>query len=61
MFRDSYACSFVPLLAEAYSEIVLVDLRYIRSEMLNDYVSFDDADILFMYSTSMMNASTALK
>lgn len=61
VFRDSYACSFVPLLAEAYSEIVLVDLRYIRSEMLNDYVSFDDADILFMYSTSMMNASTALK
>lgn len=61
VFRDSYACSFVPLLAEAYSEIVLVDLRYIRSDMLNDYVSFDDADILFMYSTSMMNASTALK
>ena len=61
MFRDSYACSLIPLLAEAYSEIVLIDLRYINSNLLKDQVDFSNAEILFLYSATMMNSSLALK
>ena len=61
VFRDSYACSLVPLMAEAYSEIILVDLRYISSNLLIDFVDFSNADILFFYCASMMNSSLALK
>lgn len=61
IFRDSYASSISPLLAEAYSEIVLIDLRYISSDLLAEYVNFDNADILFLYSATMMNSSLALK
>jgi hypothetical protein len=61
IFRDSYASSISPLLAEAYSEIVLIDLRYISSDLLAEYVNFDNANILFLYSATMMNSSLALK
>ena len=61
VFRDSYASSLMPLLGECYSEIVLVDLRYISSNLLAEHVDFSDADILFLYSTTMLNSSLALK
>lgn len=61
VFRDSYACSLIPLLAESYQEIVLIDLRYMGSDLLKDHVEFNDADILFLYSATMMNSSLALK
>lgn len=61
VFRDSFGSSIAPLMADAYSEIVLVDLRYINSSLLNQYVDFSDADILFMYSTMMLNDSLAMK
>ncbi len=61
MFRDSYGSSIAPLMIECYSEIVLVDLRYISSDMLGEYVDFKNADALFIYSTSLLNNSLALK
>lgn len=61
IFRDSFGSSITPLLCEAYSEVVLVDLRYISSTMLSDFVDFEDADVLFMYSTVLLNDSFSLK
>ncbi len=61
IFRDSFGSSITPLLCEAYSEVVLVDLRYISSTMLSDFVDFKDADVLFMYSTVLLNDSFSLK
>ena len=61
VFRDSFGSSIAPLLSEAYSEIVLVDLRYISSEMLVQFVDFEDADVLFLYSTLLLNNSMAIK
>lgn len=61
MFRDSFGSSIAPLLISGYSEIVLVDLRYISSEMLDKYVDFDNADVLFLYSTIMLNNSLGIK
>ncbi len=61
VFRDSYASSLMPLLAQGYSEVTLVDIRYINSELLDQFVEFSDADVLFMYSVSVLNNSTSMK
>ncbi len=61
IFRDSYAGSLAPLLLDAYSEITLIDLRYISSSLLGNYVDFEDADILFLYNTILINNSAMLK
>ena len=61
IFRDSFGSSLAPLLIEAYSEIVLVDLRYISSDKLGEYVGFEGADVLFLYSTTMLNNSLGMK
>lgn len=61
IFRDSYASSLAPLLTEGYSKITLVDTRYISPKILNEYIDFENADILFIYSTLVINNSMALK
>lgn len=61
VFRDSYGASLIPLLSEGYSSITLVDLRYINSAYLGKYLEFTDQDVLFLYSTLLLNDSFALK
>lgn len=55
IFRDSFGSSLAPLLAEDYAAIYLVDIRYIFPEMLGQYVDFANKDILFLYSTLVLN------
>ena len=61
IFRDSYTSSLAPLLLTAYREITLIDLRYINTKLIGNYVDFEDADILFLYNTSIVNNSSMLK
>jgi len=61
IFRDSFASSLVPLLIPYYSKITLIDNRYINSENYLKYVEFNNQDILFMYSTLLINNSFSLK
>ena len=61
IFRDSFGSSIAPLLAEGYSETILIDLRYVSSGMLGNFVDFSNADVLFMYSTLLLNSSLSLK
>ena len=61
IFRDSYGSSIAPLLTGAYSKITLVDLRYISSQFLPQFVSFENQDVLFLYSTSLLNSGMLLK
>lgn len=61
VFRDSFASSLVPLLAEGYSKITLIDTRYIQPSLLDEYVDFSDADVLFLYSTTIWNHSETLR
>lgn len=61
IFRDSFGSSLAPLLLEQYSEIVLVDLRYISAGRIGEYVDFEDADILFAYNTLIWNNGSILK
>ena len=55
MFRDSFGSSLAPLLIENYSSITLVDLRYISSNLLEQYIEFNNQDVLFIYSTLILN------
>lgn len=61
VFRDSYASSLVPLLAEGYSKITLIDIRYVNSSMLGELVDFHGQDVLFLYSTLLLNSSMGLR
>lgn len=61
VFRDSFGSSLIPLLAEGYSSIYVVDIRYVASSLLGKYIDFEGKDILFLYSTLVLNSSTSLK
>ena len=61
LFRDSFGSSIAPLLVPCYEQIILVDIRYIRGEILQYFVDFKDADVLFLYSTLVINNSITLK
>lgn len=61
IFRDSFASSLAPLLLSEYSKITLIDLRYVPSKMLGEFVDFNNQDILFLYNTSTVNNSNILK
>ena len=61
VFRDSFGSSLIPLLVKDYSKITVVDTRYIAADLLERYISFDDQDVLFLYSTLILNSSGALK
>ena len=61
VFRDSFAASLLPLLAEGYSEITLADIRYLSPSMLGKFIDFTAQDVLFLYSTSVLNDSATIK
>lgn len=61
LVRDSFGSSLAPLLVGQYSEIVLVDLRYIATQLLPDYVDPAGAQVLFLWSARVANQSAMLK
>ena len=61
IFRDSFSSSIAPLLIDSYKRITLVDLRYIDYNILSDFLTIDNQDILFLYSTLIINNSDTLK
>ncbi len=61
IFRDSFASSIAPLLAESYSKITLIDIRYLAPELLGRFVDFGGSDVLFMYSAPVLNNSVTIK
>lgn len=61
LFGDSYATSLAPLLLEGYSEITLVDLRFMASSLISEHVDFKDAEVLFLYSAPIVNNSALLR
>lgn len=61
VFRDSFGSSIAPLLAEGYGKVTLVDIRYIQPGILSNYIDFSNKDVLFLYSTLVLNNSDTLK
>ncbi len=55
IFRDSFGSSIAPLLAEGYKKVTLLDIRYLPWERIQTFVDFQGKDVLFLYSTSMLN------
>ena len=59
IIKDSYAHSMVQFYMYHYSEITLVDLRYVNK--LSNYVSVDDYDqIMFVYNFASVNSDTSI-
>ncbi len=61
IFRDSFGSSIAPYFCEQYAKVTLVDLRYLNSGVLADFIEFDDQDVLFLYSTHILNTAMILK
>ncbi len=61
VFRDSFASSLLPLLIESYEKVTIIDIRYIQSSILGNFVEFNNQDVLFLYSTLVLNSSTSFK
>jgi len=61
VFRDSFGSSLIPLLIPYYSKITVIDNRYIHSDYFMDLITFDSQDVLFLYSTLVVNESSTLK
>ena len=61
VFRDSFGSSMVPLLIADYKTVTVVDIRYVASAFLSELIDFHGQDVLFLYSTSVLNNSSTLK
>lgn len=61
VFRDSFGSSLVPLLIPGYAKVTLVDIRYLPADKLGEFVEFGNQDVLFLYSTLVLNQSSMLK
>ena len=61
VFRDSFGSAMAPLLVQGYRTVTLVDVRYVSSKMLDRFLDFHGQDVLFLYSTLVLNNSAALK
>ncbi len=61
IFGDSFSSSLAPLLIESYDSITIVDLRYMPKDLLDKYVDFKGKDVLFLYSTLLINNASVLK
>ena len=61
VFRDSFGSSLIPLLVKDYASVTVVDIRYISSDLLSNFLDFHGQDVLMLYSTLVLNNSTSLK
>ncbi|MBR2889543.1 MAG: hypothetical protein IKC09_04625 [Oscillospiraceae bacterium] len=61
VFRDSFGSSMIPLLVQDYRTVTVVDIRYINSTIIGNYVRFRNQDVLFLYSSLVLNSSAGLQ
>ena len=61
IFRDSFGSSISPLLIPYYNKITIIDNRYISSNYYLDKLNINDQDVLFLYSTLIVNNCFTLK
>ena len=61
IFRDSFGSAIAPLLLENYAKVTLVDIRYLQIDILDRFLEFHGQDVLFLYSTLVLNNSSSIK
>ena len=55
--RDSYGASLLPLMAEGYASIYVVDLRYAHPDLVTRTIgSVQGMDVLFALSTTVLSS-----
>lgn len=56
VIKDSYANSMLPLLADKFSEVHVIDLRYFHTGLVSDIVKENGIDrVLLMYNVDFLN------
>ena len=61
VFRDSFGSAMVPLILQDYETVTVIDIRYIQMDLLDRFVDFHGQDVLFLYSTLVLNNSETMK
>jgi hypothetical protein len=61
VFRDSFGSSIVPLLMQDYAVVTVIDIREIDAMTLRAFGINWDADVLFLFSTLVLNNSETIK
>ncbi len=61
IFRDSFGSSIIPLLLQDYSRVTVVDIRYTTTDEAMKRIPIKDQDVLFLYSTLVLNSATVLQ
>lgn len=61
VIKDSYAHSYIPFLTQHYSEITMIDLRYIQTSY-KDVINISDYNqVLFLYNASTFSTDENIK
>lgn len=61
VFRDSFGSSIAPFLAEGYSRVTLIDLRFVGYDKIGRFVDFQGKDVLFLFSANVANNSDMIR
>ena len=61
LIRDSFGSSIAPLLVQSYASVTLVDIRAVQIDMLGNFLEFNGQDVLFLYSSLVLNNSSTIK
>lgn len=61
IFRDSFGSSIAPLFLEGYKKITLLDIRYLNENMIGQFVTFENQDVLFLYNTTVLNNRSSFR
>ena len=61
IIRDSFGSSLAPLLVQDYAKVTLIEIRYQNLEVLGRFVDYSNCDVLFLYSTLVLNNSETIK
>lgn len=56
VLKDSYGNSLVPFLADKFSEVIMVDLRYLHFDKVSEIIEQNDIDrVLLVYNVDFLN------
>ena len=61
IFRDSFGSSIAPLFLEGYQKITVLDIRYLNENLIGQFVTFENQDVLFLYNTTVLNNRTSFR
>ncbi|MBQ8239046.1 MAG: hypothetical protein IJZ39_12980 [Oscillospiraceae bacterium] len=61
VFRDSFGSAMVPLLLQDYARVDVVDIRYLNAALVGNFLDFHGQDVLYLYSTLVLNNAETIK